>query len=74
MEHHAGQVTATYTTGAPDVFSQTFSDWCGYGGNQYESIAVGGIKRINSDGTLNGANCNLYAYTYPLDLHRTCKA
>lgn len=68
---HAGQVTATYTTGAPDVFSQTFSDWCGFGGNKYESVAVSGVKRINSDGTLNGANCNLYAYTYPLDVTRT---
>jgi hypothetical protein len=67
---HAGQVMATYTTGAPDIFSQTFSDWCGFGGNQYESVAVSGIKRINSDGTLNGANCNLYAYTYPLDVTR----
>jgi hypothetical protein len=67
---HAGQVTATYTTGAPDVFSQKFSDWCGFGGNQYESVAVSGVKRINSDGTLNGANCNLYAYTYPLDITR----
>lgn len=67
---HAGQVTATYTTGAPDVFSQKFSDWCGFGGNQYESVAVSGVKRINSDGTLNGANCNLYAYTYPLDVTR----
>lgn len=72
--HHAGQVTATYTTGAPNVFSQTFSDWCGYGGNQYESIAVGGIERINSDGTLNGASCNLYAYTYPLDYTRTLQS
>jgi hypothetical protein len=69
--HHLGQVTISYTTGAPDVFSQTFSDWCGYGGNQYESVAVSGINRINSDGTLNGANCNLYAYTYPLDFTRT---
>jgi hypothetical protein len=68
--HHAGQVTATYTTGAPDVFGQTFSDWCSFGGNQYESVAVSGVKRINSDGTLNGANCNLYAYTYPLDVTR----
>ncbi len=68
--HHAGQVTATYTTGAPDVFSQTFSDWCSYGGNPNESIAVSGVERINSDGTLNGANCNLYGYTYPLDYTR----
>jgi hypothetical protein len=68
--HHAGQVTATYTTGAPDVFIQTFSDWCSFGGNQYESVAVGNIKRINSDGTLQGANCSLYAYTYPLDVTR----
>jgi hypothetical protein len=71
---HSGQVTATYTTGAPDVFSQTFSDWCGFGGNQYESIAVGGINRINSDGTLNGASCNLYAYTYPLDFTRSLQS
>lgn len=74
--HHAGQVTATYTSGAPDVFSQTFSDWCGFGGNQYESIAVSqnpagtAMNRINADGTLNGAGCNLYAYTYPLDVTR----
>jgi len=68
---HKGQVTLTYTTGAPDVFPQTFSDWCSFGGNANESVAVGGIKRINSDGTLNGANCNLYAYTYSVDYTRT---
>jgi len=65
--HHAGKVTANYTDGSSTVFTQTFSDWCGFGGNKYESIAVGGINRINSDGTLNGASCNLYAYTYPVD-------
>lgn len=68
--HHAGQVTATYSDGTTDVFSQTFSDWCSYGGNQYESIAVGGFNRINSDGTLNGASCNMYAYTYPLNVSK----
>jgi|HubBroStandDraft_4_1064222.scaffolds.fasta_scaffold02361_2 hypothetical protein len=72
--HHSGQVTIGYTTGAPDVFAQGFSDWCSFGGNQYESVAVGGIKRINSDGTLNGANCNVYAYTYPLDYTRSLQS
>jgi hypothetical protein len=52
------------------VFSQTFSDWCSYGGTQYESIAAGGFNRINANGALNGASCNLYAYTYPLDVTR----
>jgi len=69
--HHSGSVTATYSSGPTTVFTQTFSDWCGFGGNSYESIAVGGINRINSDGTLNGASCNLYAYTYPVDFTRT---
>lgn len=69
--HHAATVTATYTDGTTSVFSQTLSDWCGFGGNPNESIAVGGINRINSDGTLNGASCNLYAYTYSLDFTRT---
>lgn len=68
--HHTGMVTVNYTTGSPDVFNQTFSDWCGFGGNQYESIAVGPINRINSDGTPSGASCNMYAYTYPLDFTR----
>ena len=68
--HHSGTVTATYTDNTTNVFSQTFSDWCGFGGNQYESIAIGGINRINDDGTLNGASCNLYSYTYPLDVTR----
>jgi hypothetical protein len=72
--HHGGTVTATYTDSTTNVFSQTFSDWCGFGGNQFESIAVGGINRINSDGTLNGASCNLYAYTYPLDFTRTLQS
>ena len=71
---HKGQVTLTYTTGAPDVFPQTLSDWCSFGGNANESIAVGGIKRINSDGTLNGANCYVYAYTYSLDFTRTLQS
>lgn len=69
--HHAGSVTASYSDGTSTVFSQTLSDWCGFGGNQYESVAVGGINRINSDGTLNGASCNLYAYTYPVDFTKT---
>ena len=68
--HHAATVTAAYTTGTPDQFALTLSDWCGFGANQYESIAVGSINRINSDGTLNGASCNLYAYTLPLDFTR----
>jgi hypothetical protein len=71
---HKGQVTATYTSGAPDVFAQTFSDWCSFGDNLYESIAVGPMERINSTGTLNGASCNLYAYTYPLDYTRTLQS
>jgi len=69
--HHNGKVTASYTDGSSNVFSQGFSDWCSFGGNQYESIAVGGFNRLNSDGTLNGASCNLYAYTYPLDFTKT---
>ena len=69
--HHSGTVTANYTDGSSTVFNQTFSDWCGFGGNQYESVAVGGINRLNADGTLNGASCNLYAYTYPADVTKT---
>ena len=69
--HHAGSVTASYLDGTSTVFNQTLSDWCGFGGNQYESVAVGGVNRINSDGTLNGASCNLYAYTYPVDFTKT---
>jgi len=69
--HHSGKVTANYTDGSSTVFNQTFSDWCGFGGNANESIAVGGINRINSDGTLNGASCNLYAYTYAVDFTKT---
>jgi hypothetical protein len=72
--HHAGTVTATYTDSTTSMFSQTFSDWCGFGGNPNESIAVGGINRINSDGTLNGASCNLYAYTYALDFTKTLQS
>jgi hypothetical protein len=69
---HTGTVTVTYTTGVPTVFNQTFSDWCNYqdaSGN--ETIAVGGMYRINSDGTLQmNTTCNLYAYTYALDSSR----
>ena len=72
--HHSASVTATYTDNSTTVFSQTLSDWCGFGSNQYESIAVGGINRINSDGTLNGASCNLYAYTYSLDFTKTLQS
>ena len=64
-------VTVNYTTGAASVFTQAFSDWCNFQNNKYETIAVGSMSRINSDGTLNsGASCNLYAYTYPLDSTR----
>jgi hypothetical protein len=72
--HHSGTVTATYTDGTTNVFSQTLSDWCGFGGNQFESIAIGGVNRINADGTLNGASCNVYAYTYSLDFTRTLES
>jgi hypothetical protein len=73
---HAGQVTATYTTGSPDVFPQTFSDWCSFGGHQYESIAEGPASgmRINATGVPNTANCSLYAYTYPLDFTRNLQS
>lgn len=73
---HTGTVTVTYTTGSPAALNQTFSDWCNYqnaSGN--ESIAVGGMSRINSDGTLNTiAACNLYSYTYALDPSRTVQS
>jgi hypothetical protein len=67
-----GTVKVNYATGSPDTFNQTFSDWCSFGGNQYESIAVGPIAgmRINSDGTPGSCDGNLYAYTYPLDFTR----
>lgn len=65
---HPASVLATYTDGSTNPFALTLSDWCGFGGNAYESIAVGGIARINATGTLNGASCNLYAYTLPLDV------
>jgi hypothetical protein len=72
---HTGKVTVTYTTGSPTTFNQTFSDWCNFDSNPNESVAVGGMSRINSDGTLNtGANCNLYAYTYSLDSTRTVQS
>jgi len=68
---HTGTVTVNYTTGSAQTLNQTFSDWCNFGSNQYESIAVSGMSRINSDGTLNTiASCNLYAYTYSLDSTR----
>lgn len=68
--HHTGTVTINYTTGAPTVFDQTFSDWCSFGGNPNESIAVAGFERIVANGTPIGPDCNLYAYTYPLDVTR----
>ena len=76
---HQGTITATYTDSSTNVFTQTFSDWCSYSAGQAngvvtESIAVGGINRINSDGTLNGASCNLYAYTLPLDVTKTLQS
>jgi hypothetical protein len=67
---HTGTVTVKYTTGASETFNQTFSDWCSFGANANESVAVGGIERINSDGTLSGVSCNLYSYTYALDYNR----
>jgi hypothetical protein len=67
---HTGTVTVKYSNGSTETFNQTFSDWCSFGENVNESIAVGGIERINSDGTLNGVGCNLYAYTYALDPNR----
>jgi hypothetical protein len=71
---HTGTVTVNYTNGTGETFDQTFSDWCNFGENVNESIAVGGINRINSDGTLNGATCNLYSYTYALDPQRVVRS
>jgi len=78
--HHTGDIVVTYTTGNPDTYVQGMSDWCGFSASTAtedgtsigvtESIAVGSINRINSDGTLNGASCNLYGYTLPLDVTR----
>jgi hypothetical protein len=67
--HQPATVTVTYTDNSTSVFNQTLSDWCSFGGNQYESIAVGPIAqmRLNSDGTPGSCDGNLYAYTYPLD-------
>jgi len=70
-----GTITINYTSGSPTVVNQTFSDWCSFGNNSNESIAVGGISRINSDGTLNtAASCNLYSYTYSLDSTRAVES
>jgi Pro-kumamolisin, activation domain len=73
---HTATVTVTYTSGSPSVFNQTFSDWCNYqnaSGN--ETVVVGGMSRINSDGTLNTqAQCNLYSYNYNLDSTRTLQS
>lgn len=72
---HTGTVTVTYTTGPPQRISQTFSDWCSFGSNANESIALGGIYRAQSDGTLGtGVSCNLYAYTYALDPTRAVRS
>jgi hypothetical protein len=79
---HQAKITATYAgSQGSDVFLQTQSDWCGFSSGTAtdngspigvtESIAVGGMNRINSDGTLNGASCNLYAYTLPLNVANT---
>jgi hypothetical protein len=66
---HTGVVVVSYSDGSSDPpINQTFSDWCGFSGNKNESIAVGPISRINMDGTLIGPGCNLYAYTYPLNV------
>jgi hypothetical protein len=67
---HQGSVMVTYTTGAPDVFTQKFSDWCGFGGNPNESVAVSGFQRIVANGTTISPSCNLYAYSYSLDFTR----
>ena len=71
---HSGTVSFNYTTGAPQTFSQNYSEWCSFQNNPQESIAVGGINRLNADGTLNGASCNLYAYTYALDFTRVLQS
>jgi hypothetical protein len=71
---HTGTVTVNYTNGTSETFNQTFSDWCGFGANANESVAVNGINRINSDGTLNPVSCNLYSYTYALDPHRIVRS
>jgi hypothetical protein len=71
---HTAMVTVNYTTGAPDTFNQTMSDWCGFGGFSNESEAISGIDRIFSDGTLSSVPCNVYAYTYPLDFTRAVQS
>ena len=72
---HNAKITVNYTSGAASVFNQTFSDWCSFGHNANESVAVGGMDRINSDGTLQAnTTCNLYAYTYALDSSRTVES
>jgi subtilase family serine protease len=73
--NHPGTVSVAYTSGSPSVFDQTFSDWCSQTLSQNESIVVGNMSRINSDGTLNtGAQCNLYSYTFTLDSTRTVQS
>ena len=59
MVTYSGTVTATYTDGTTNVFSQTLSDWCGFGGNQYESIAIGGgltASTATAPSTARGCN------------------
>ena len=72
---HTGTVTVTYTDTTTSVFNQTFSDWCNFQSNQYESVAAGGMYRINSDGTPQmNTTCNLYLYTYALNSAKTVQS
>jgi hypothetical protein len=68
---HTGTVVVNYSDGSSDPpIAQTFSDWCGFSGNKSEAIAVGQISRINMDGSLIGPACNLYSYTYTLNVNK----
>ena len=66
---HQGSVTINYSDGSSDPpIVQTFTDWCGAATGGAESLAVGGIHRINMEGAAIGPSCNLYEFTYPANI------
>jgi hypothetical protein len=66
---HQGSITINYSDGSKDPpIVQTFSDWCGAATGGAETLAVGGIHRINMQGEAIGPNCNLYQFIYPTNI------
>ncbi|HEX4008325.1 MAG TPA: glycoside hydrolase family 38 C-terminal domain-containing protein [Acidobacteriaceae bacterium] len=66
--------TVNYADGTSSSFVQSLSDWSGGGHLPGESVAVHAPYRVGADGSTDGNPFNIFAYSFPLDIHKEVRS